>query len=405
MDQGGGRVVWVDWLKVLVVIGIFAYHVALVFSLTPWVIQNAQRSLVLTALAGWGYVWGIQLLFLLAGAAAWFSLRSRGAGRFLRERFTRLLVPLVAGLIVLSPVQAYFQALNRFRFQGSFLEYLALYVPRIRFSLSPHWLAVYGFHLWFLGFLFLVSVIALPVIWFLCRPGAGAAAVRALGKALSNPAALLLFALPVGALQALLRPFFPNSPDWPDLIACLVFFVFGFLLMANPRVKAVALRSTRLSLEIGALGGIGLGLTLLAGVLGSQFNHPTWAVSRFAYEMLNSVTTWAWVLLLLSLAMRYLKRDLPRLREASAATLPFYVIHHPIVVVIAYFVVQLPVGVWLKFFLILGAGFAITVAILYVLVLPFRPLRFVFGLGPPPAGAPQLRGRLRAAGVGAAPGA
>jgi glucan biosynthesis protein C len=76
-----------------------------------------------------------------------------------------------------------------------------------------------------------------------------------------------------------------------------------------------------------------------------------------------------------------LSKSVPRLREASAATLPFYVLHRPIAVVIAFFVAQLQFGVYLKFFLILGSALAVTVAALCWVVLPATALRFLFGIG------------------------
>ena len=71
------------------------FHTARIFDpFDPFYVKNAERS---TAL-GYGVIkvlhpWHMPLLFLLAGAATWFALGFRSGGQYVRERFTRLLVP------------------------------------------------------------------------------------------------------------------------------------------------------------------------------------------------------------------------------------------------------------------------------------------------------------------------
>src|SRR5579885_316467 len=101
------RIHHLDWLKVLIVYGIVVYHVCLVFAYVPWLIGNDERSLVLSAFAGFCFPWGIPAMFMIAGADAWFGLRSHTIGDFVRKRFLRLIVPLVPGLLILSPLQRF----------------------------------------------------------------------------------------------------------------------------------------------------------------------------------------------------------------------------------------------------------------------------------------------------------
>ena len=63
--------------------------------------------------------------FLMAGATSWFSLRLRTAGRYIRERVQRLLIPFIVGTIVLTPIQAYFEARHKGWWEGdSFIEFV-----------------------------------------------------------------------------------------------------------------------------------------------------------------------------------------------------------------------------------------------------------------------------------------
>ncbi|MFI4985777.1 MAG: acyltransferase family protein, partial [Solirubrobacterales bacterium] len=102
------HVVYIDWLKFLVVYGIIVYHSSLPFTYGGgWLIASRDKSLVLTAFAGFTFPWGIPLLFLLSGAGAYFGLRTKTASAFMRKRILRLGLPLIAGIILLSPLQSY----------------------------------------------------------------------------------------------------------------------------------------------------------------------------------------------------------------------------------------------------------------------------------------------------------
>jgi hypothetical protein len=46
-------------------------------------------------------LWGMPLMFFIAGMAVWYSLRKRTAGEYLRERARRLLVPFIVELVAL----------------------------------------------------------------------------------------------------------------------------------------------------------------------------------------------------------------------------------------------------------------------------------------------------------------
>jgi glucan biosynthesis protein C len=379
----GARVHWVDWLKVLAVLAIFLYHVALVFSVTPWMISNAQHSLVLSAVAGWGYLWGLQLLFVLAGASSYFARRRRSAPRFARERLLRLGVPLAVGLVTLSPLQAYWQALGAGS-QLSLAAFLPGYLRSVHLSLDPVWLIRYGYHLWFLGFLLVVSLAALPVQGAMDRLPAG---WRRRFPAERTWPRLAIFAPVAGiaVVQLLLRPAFPADMSWPDLASDLVFYLGGYAL-AGSRGFQAAVRGAPALCGVAALAAwSGIGLLFLARVM-PGWNQPYgFDLPAAVFATLHALGAWAWALFLISIAMRWANRPAAAITYGNDAILPFYVIHHPVVVLLALYVVRLPLGVWPKFGLLFCAALLLSLAIYEVLIRHLPPLRFLFGLQPHPA--------------------
>jgi hypothetical protein len=75
-------------------------HVAEVFNpWDDWHIANAERSRLAGEIAALAAPWVMPLVMLLAGVGAAYSLRARSNGAYIRERASRLLVPLAVGVL------------------------------------------------------------------------------------------------------------------------------------------------------------------------------------------------------------------------------------------------------------------------------------------------------------------
>ena len=99
-----------DALRVFACYLLFLFHVGMVFNPAPFYhVRNDETSMVFLIVCGFIGLWHMPLLFLLAGWSAAASLRGRGVGLFLRERFSKLAVPLVAGCVTFMPVIKYLE--------------------------------------------------------------------------------------------------------------------------------------------------------------------------------------------------------------------------------------------------------------------------------------------------------
>ena len=116
-----------DWLRTAAVLMLIPYHASRLFDVwEPYYVKNSPTSSALTMLRAFVDPWGMPLLFVIAGAGAFFALQRRTGVQFLRERILRLIIPLVFGLLILVPPQAYFAWLGQGH-QASYWKFLQQY--------------------------------------------------------------------------------------------------------------------------------------------------------------------------------------------------------------------------------------------------------------------------------------
>jgi glucan biosynthesis protein C len=362
----------IDVLRVIAVLILVPYHTARIFDVwEPFYAKSAQVSKALTYIfVGAVNPWHMPLFFLLAGASTWFALSYRSKGQYVQERVQRLIVPLVFGLLILIPPQSYIGALTYGNFDGSFWAYYPNF-----FQIGPSGdLTGYmgGFtpaHLWFILFLFGLALIALPLLLYL----RGEAGRRLMGRAagfLTKPGALFLLAIPV--LLALLLPDIGGKNPF----YYLVFFLYGYLLVAEPRLEAAVDRHKTPALILG------LALLLIRIVVwGFDLPVAGWLSEGLGISLWG-VAPWLLLIAILGFGRRYLNVTNPLLKYTSQAAYPFYLLHQTVIVIIGFYVVQWPIGLLPRFLIIVLAAIAATLLIYELLVKRSNVTRVLFGMKP-----------------------
>ena len=387
------RIHYLDWLKVLIVYGIVLFHVALVFSFETWLVSNHERSLILSAFAGFCFPWGIPAMFLIAGADAWFGLHSRSVADFLRRRFLRLVIPLVPGLLVLSPLQRFVTSSNPPPSIGTFWAFYASFFRNIHFSWTLQFISQYWLHLWFLAYLFAITLVCAPVLVWLRKP-AGRRLTSWLVALACRRGGVLVLAAPLVLTQLVLRPRFPAYQDWADVATYTLAFLWGAIFFSDRRFEAAIRQQVLWLLAGGTLAMLGIGLLTYFTRIHATGDGGAQAPAQLAQSFLWSLFVWSWLLAVLYLGIRWLNFPNRMQRYAEESVLPVYVIHHPLVLVIASFVVTWNLGVWPKFAVILVMVAVLTLGIYEFGVRRWRATRLMFGLNPvAPAAAGILVGR------------
>ncbi len=338
-----------DWLLLLAVLLLVPFHSAAVFyegELGRFYVADAQSSAGLSVFIQFVHQWHMPLFFFLAGAASWYSLQTRSAVDYLRQRLRRLLVPLLIGIPVLVPPQVYIQELQAGRANGSFLQFYPSFFDGIRPAGHFEWA-----HLWFLAYLLVISIACLPVMVRLSRETSGRDGVRPL-PATYGLGALIVLAVPLMLSEALLRPHwvgFQNLyDDWANLVLYLLYFVYGALFCSRSGLWCALDRNRWLLL---ATAGLSMVL-LLALSISDTVPERAYSAPYMIHQAFRGFNSWCWVLALLALARPYRASSHPILRYGNRVGFSIVLLHQPLIVLIAFFVVPLPVAMPVKFVLI-----------------------------------------------------
>jgi surface polysaccharide O-acyltransferase-like enzyme len=201
--------------------------------------------------------------------------------------------------------------------------------------------------------------------------------------------ALLLFILPLAVIRLGLHRFFPRLQDWSDFFYFFAFFVLGFLLYADERFQRAIRRDGWILLLVGAVAitaGTPIGIS-------REFNLES--VPRTAWDvlLLGLMVTcgWCWTAFMLYVGMRFLDKDSKALRYGLDTLLPFFVLHQPVILTIAYFVVQWQASLTVKLLVVILGSFLVTLALTEFVVKRIPFLRPLFGMkGKRPARPPVL---------------
>jgi glucan biosynthesis protein C len=379
----------IDWLRVAATYLLFVFHVGMVFNPAPFFhIRNADLSFAMLVVCGFISLWHMPLFFLLAGWSAASSLYARGTRGFVAERVRRLAIPLLVGCVLLAPAIKYVELRS-----GLDLNYAGLRVaPALQDgfkSVIPSGLATAEpfdepfltflptffthldrftwAHLWFVAYLFTLTMVFLPALSWLVRRRDRLAGLGSW--------AVYLPVVPLAMIQLTMRSRWPGIynlyNDWANIAYYSVFLLAGFVLACHPAMERLVEREWKRSLTVAGVATA----ALLIAVLGFLRSPTVLLVG-------SAVAGWCFVVALLGIGRRFFTSSSLVLSYLSESAFPVYVLHQAAIVLPGYWIVRLPLGITAKFALLLVVSVAITLATYQWLVRPFVVSRFLLGMRP-----------------------
>lgn len=351
------RKYYIDNLRWLAILLLFFFHAAQIWNggkysgFYIWSHTNTALYLFSTAV----YPWYMTLLFVIAGISCKYSLQKRTFRQFTAERTEKLLVPFLFGLPVLVPVMTYIAEVFFNGYTGTYVQQLGLFFTKETDLTGYHG----GFtpaHLWFLLYLFVISLASLLII-LLQKKHSPEFKIDRLPYFflifISLPEWICLYILNIGG---------------KSIGQFLILFLFGYYIFSEES-NLKKIKQYRF-------------LSLILCILSGSFYTYLYCIKNIQGIWMDGLYVfygWTGIITLLGIGQSRLNFHNRLSDYLSHASFPIYILHMPILVVTGFFVLKLPVGTAGQFSLIVFISL-ITTFFVYEIVKKIPILRFFLGI-------------------------
>ncbi|WP_223596087.1 acyltransferase family protein [Neobacillus bataviensis] len=349
-----------DWIRVLATLAVFLYHCSMFFNPFPWHVKNNQLDsggiLAFSLFAG---SWLMPIFIAVSGISVVYTLQKRTTRVYIRERLVRLGVPLLFGVVFLTPPQVYIERITHNQFNGSFVDFFPHYFDGLYLSIGGTGnFAFFGLHLWYLLVLLVFSFLTLPLFKEIGRKDK-------FGLIHFILLPILLFL--VGVIKTV------SLGGW-DLVFYFAIFIYGYYFLSNEAFKPALQKTIKIHFSIAMITSIVFIVWFMRAI------PKPGAISNVIFFAVHSLNCWSWLLCIFFLADKYLSFSNRFLKYGSEASMPFYVLHQPVIVLFGYLIYDLSWPMPVKLIFLVSASFVVIMLCYQFIIKRVPVLRFLFGI-------------------------
>lgn len=365
------REYYLDWIRVCVVLILIPFHTAVSFS-------HIGNGYVYTEMPvnSWFYIfisdffnlWIMRLLFFVSGISVFMALKKRTIIEFIKERFKKLILPVVFLLLTIGPLAGYILAVGKYDFSSSFL----IYYPQ--FFLQAQRYLFWG-QLWYCVYLFIFSLMYLPVFSFLLNKPA---IINRINNFLARKNNIFLPMIVIILFETLLRPFYPGFQsfigDWANVTVHSSFFILGFIMARSPEIFDVITRKIKLFLIPAICSTILYLICKRALFDGETYNQ------LLILSSLWGIAAYTWVLSLIGLFRKYRNKNTQLLKYLSKTSFSLYLFHYLILSILNYFLLKTNLPHYLIWISTTIGTYLIFAALFELVLKKVKPIRYICGI-------------------------
>jgi len=279
--------------------------------------------------------WFMPLLFVLAGMSARYALEKRSTREFIRQRIGKLLIPFLTGLVFIIPFQTFYARKFFDNYTGSIWDNLRYFFTHLT-DFSGYDGAFTLGHLWFILFLFLISMMALAV-W---RVVPYEKAEKYVEK-LSVYSVLFLF-VPVWLM------YYIGNFGGYSLGKNLALYLIGYYVLSNEKVMEKLEKCKK--------------ILLILFVIITVASVMMYYTTSYYGDLWVNFVGWISILVLLILGKKNFNKRTGFTEYFNQASYPVYILHQSILVALAYYVAQISENFFVQVTGILVGSFLLTLA-------------------------------------------
>ena len=344
---------YIDNLRNLTILLLFPVHTFMIwndFGSRFYIWQGENK--ILSTLIVLVNPWFMPLLFTLAGMSARYALEKRTNKEFMIQRINKLLIPFISGLIFLVPFQTLYARKFLNNYAGSLLDNWRYFFTHYT-DFSGYDGAFTPGHLWFILFLFLISMITLPLFRLFPYEKMTESV-----KKMPAFGVLLLF-IPIWLM------YYCGNFGGFSLGKNFALYLAGYYVLSDDLIFEKLEKNIK---WLAALCVIG---TIVSVTMYYKFS--------FYGDLWVNFIGWVSILVLLVVGKRLLYKRTGFTEYFNRASYPIYILHQSILVALAYYAVQISDCLAVQVLCICIGSFLMTV-LAYHLIKPLPVVRKMIGI-------------------------
>ncbi|MHB1405223.1 MAG: acyltransferase family protein [Desulfitobacteriaceae bacterium] len=282
-------------------------------------------------------------------------------------RMTRLLVPLVFGILIIVPPQGYLAKLGNPGYHEGYLQFLPGYFHDFS-DLSGYFGTFTPAHLWFILYLLIFSLIGLPVFLALKKEH-GKQELARIAPYFSNPWVYILLFIFLTATEAL------PAPGGKNPFFFFFLYLAGYISSADERFSTVIDR-----LKLKALIFLVPYLPIYLVLTSRWSDLPDFSSESILLAFVRDLALWLTLIVILGYGKRYLSIGGKWLSYLNQAAFPVYIIHQTVLLIIGFFVLRLGLPIGWEYVLITSLSFLSCLGVYELLIRRNVLSRWLFGV-------------------------
>ncbi len=344
---------YLDNLRTIMILFLFPVHTFMIWNNygTKFYIWGGESKLI-SSLIIIVNPWIMALLFVIAGMCARYSLEKRSTKEFVKERIFRLLIPFISGMLLLIPFQALYARKFFFGYTGNIFDHLKYFFTHIT-DLSGYDGALTPGHLWFILFLFIISLVALLVTKYI--------PFKKVSKQLEklNIFEIILLFIPVWLMYYL------GNFGGYSLGKYFSLYLLGYYLFSNEKNIEKIIDNRKIILSLFCI------FQLILVILYYKFSYYG--------DLYVNFVGWLGVLSCLIIGKLYLNKENKITNYFKKASFPIYILHQTILVIIGYYALTLLDNTILQISITICGSFILTI-IVYEIISKIPVLKRLIGV-------------------------
>lgn len=340
---------YLDNIRTIIILSLFLIHTLMIWNNfgLKYYIWDGNNNIISSLIILFN-PWIMPTLFLISGISTRYSLEKRTKKEYIKERITKLLIPLISGIILLIPILTLIARKYFYNYTGGFIENLKYFFTHIT-DLTGYDGAFTPGHLWFILFLFIISIISLIIIKYLPYEKV---------KKPKNIIIILSLFIPIYIF------YFLGNFGGKSLGQALILFLLGYYLFDDSLIEKLK-QHKKIIIPIFIISQITL----------------TFLYYKYGYygDFLVNFVGWLGILTCLIIGSIYLDKENKLTIYLKKASYPIYIIHLPILIVITYYILTITNNIYLQIFIIMFGSLIITL-ILYEILKRIPYIRKLIGI-------------------------